>query len=211
MSRLSRLLGVLATGLLLAAGPALADAGKAKRFEDALVTAIPMGQVFAMIAGGDPDWPRKQIDPDMSAGQSACLAGELSADGERRRLRPLVNRYLADNPDRVDADLAILELGGPALGMMMIAGARQEQTGEPVDEAALLATLSQEQTEAFVAMMAGPEHASLRVLMGIGNAFDANASQDHNEAAGEAAGEDLALRIMRRAFAICETPFPLDN
>lgn len=210
MNRAGRGLSAVMLGLLLVAGPALADAGKVQRLEDALVRAIPMGEVFALIADGDPDWPRRQFDPGLSAGQSACLAGELSHEGERRRIRPLATRYVADNPGRIDDDLRTMELGGRALGMMMVAGARQEQTGVPADEDALLASLSQAETEAFVALMSDAKYAPLRELMGIGNLFNAQASRAANETAGEAAGEDLAMRVMRRAFAICDTPFPMD-
>lgn len=210
MNKLSRGFKFFLLGLLLAAGPALADPGKVKRLEDALVTAIPMGEVFALIAGGDADWPRRQFDPGLSAGQSACLAGELSSEGERRRFRPLATRYVADNPARINDDLAMMELGGPVLGKMMIAGAKQEQTGVPVDQEAMLAALTPAQIEAFVALVADPKYAPLRELMGIGNAFNPEASQADNESAGEAAGEDLAVRIMRRAFAVCDTLFPMD-
>lgn len=210
MNGFKRGLLALSFGLLLAAGPALANADKVKRLEEAVLTAIPMGGVFALIADGDADWPRRQFGPDITAGQSACLAGELSHDGERRRIRPLVTRYVADNPARIDDDLKMMELGGPVLGKMMMAGAEQERTGVPVDQDAMIRSLSQAQTEAFVALIAEPRYAPLRELMGIGNAFNPAASAAENESSGEAAGEDLAVRIMRRAFAACDTPFPLD-
>ena len=209
MSRARLWLFATAAALLLAVSPAQADAGKVKRLEDAVVIAIPMGDIFALMGGGHADWPRR-LDPSLGAGQSACLASELSVDGERRRLRPLVTRYVADHPGRIDDDLALLELVGPIMGRMMLGGAVEEQTGQPFDSDALVESLSEAEAEGFVALVADARYVPLRELLGIGNMFNPEASQAENEAAGEAVGEDIAVRILRRAYANCDVPFPID-
>ena len=51
-----------------------------------------------------------------------------------------------------------------------------------------------------------PDYAPLRRLADIGNAFDAGASAEENEASGEAAGSDMATRVMLGAMSACDVP-----
>lgn len=198
-------IATLALPLLLAVAPAMAnDARKVDRLTDALVQAVPIGTVMEMMADQDPNWPVQDKPGAVNKGELACLRDELSEEGLRRNKRREVVRYVAENPGRVDGDLALLERGAARIfGTLMLAGAEAEQTGVPADEEALLAKFSPAETESLLTLMTDPAYRPLRVVAGIDGGFDANQSAAENEEKGEQMGMDLATRIMMAALDTC--------
>ncbi|HEU0152521.1 MAG TPA: hypothetical protein VFQ84_04150 [Arenimonas sp.] len=197
-----------AAGLLMALPAAAEPAGaRVARLTDLVVETVPMGEVLGRLAATNPDWPLQENPDLVSAGQLACLRDELSEGGYRRMKRTEVVAYVAEDAARADADIALLEAGAAwMMRQLMLAGVEEERTGIPFDEAQIMAQASEAQLGAFMQMMTGEEQASLRVLLGIGEAYDAGRSADENEAAGEQAGGDLATRIVLKAMANCSIP-----
>lgn len=203
-------LKALLLAALLATVPSLAGAAedpRVDRLTDLVVRAIPLGEVFDALARDMPAWPMQDKPDAVGPGKLACLRAELSSAGYRRAVRKTVVDYTAEHAARVDGDIALLD-GGAAMIMnkLMIAGAEQERTGVPTDENALLADSTPEQLQAFMDFMTGADYVPLRRLAGVGEAFDAQASAEENEAGGEAAGADLATRAMLRAMGDCDVP-----
>lgn len=202
-----RLKSLLLAALFALAPVASADEARIERLTDLVVRAIPMGQIFETLALADPAWPMQEKPDAVSKAQLGCLRAELSPSGYRRSKRAEVAEYFAANPSRFDQDIRILEQGAATLmNKMMIAGVEQERTGKAVDEAALLAESTPEQLMAFMSFMTAPDYAPLRALAGFGNAFNASASAEENEASGEAAGSDMATRVMLGAMSTCDVP-----
>lgn len=206
----------LAAGAVLAAAPAdkvSAKAGKpqndaqVERLTDLVVQAIPMGMIFDSLSEADPNWPMQEKPDAVTPAQLGCLRRELSADGYRRTKREDAAAYIEQHPSSLEQDIRVLDEGAALMmGKLMLAGVEQERTGIPVDQNALMGQASPEQLAAFMSFMTSPDHASLRRLAGIGNAFDHGRSAEENENAGEAAGADLATRIMLKAMGRCEVP-----
>lgn len=210
MSRTLRHRFLLAAALLFAPPFALASAGadhaaKVGRLVDAVVEMMPFGKVFDLLASEDPAWPFAEAPGKVDAGQLACVRGELSSAGYRRYQLPLVTAYAADNADRLDQDLALLEGGAaPLFGKLVIAGAEGERTGVAVNPEAVLAGATPEQLAAFMAVFSDPANAGLRGLAGFGEALGLEKTEAENEAAGEKVGGDLAGMLLRRALATCD-------
>lgn len=200
---------MLSAAGVFAALPVSADSAGARvaRLTDLVVRTVPMGEVFTMLARSDADWPVQDNPGAVSAGQLACLRDELSNDGYRRMKRTEVIAYVAENPGRADADIAVLEAGGAKMmNRLMLAGVEQERTGVPVDQAKIMGEATAGELAAFMQMMTGPEQTALRKLLGIGNAYDAERSAEENESAGEDAGADLATKVMLKAMSNCDVP-----
>lgn len=198
---------LLLAALLVLAPVASADPARLDRLADLLVQAIPMGVLFDGMADEDPNWPMQENPRAISKAQLGCLRGELSSSGYRRAKRAEVVEYAAKHADKIDADIELLEEGAAVLmGKLMLAGAEQERTGVPVSEAELLGQATPEQLAAFMSFMTAPDNAPLRRLAGIGNAFDASATDEENEASGEAAGSDMVTRVILGAMSACEVP-----
>jgi len=206
----------LAAGAASAGAPADgagARSGKAgqeaqvDRLTDLVVRAIPLGTIFESLSEADPNWPMQEKPEAVTADQLGCLRRELSSDGYRRTKREDAAAYVKQHPSSLEQDLRVLDEGAAMMmGKLMLAGVEQERTGVPVDESALMGQASPEQLAAFMSFMTSPDHASLRRLAGIGNAFDHERSAEENESAGEAAGADLATRVMLKAMGRCEVP-----
>ena len=195
---------------LLALAPSMAPAAEKARLDrltDLVVSAIPLGAIFDGLLQSDPKWPMQEAPDRVSPSQLACLRNELSSGGYRRAKRTEVATYAARNAARIERDIEVLE-GGAALlmGKLMMAGVEQETTGVPIDQAALMAESTPEQLAAFMSFMTAPDYAPLRQLAGIGDAFDASADGDENEQRGEAAGADLATRVMLGGMQRCDVP-----
>jgi hypothetical protein len=189
-----------------AAGPAKAsDEAQTERLTDLMVELVPMGRIFEMLAKDDPKWPMQEKPDAVTPAQLSCLRTELSTAGYRRGKRTDVAAYAAANPSSLADDVKLLEGGAAALmGRLMMAGAEGERTGVKVSEQEVLGGATPEQLASFMAFMTGPDHAGLRKLAGIGNAFSGEKSAEENEKSGEAAGENLATQVMLRAMGSCE-------
>lgn len=196
---------LLGAGLLAATGvQAQSSAAKVEQLTDLVVQTMPMGDIFEMFASADPNWPVQDNPDAVSRGQLACLRDELSPAGYRRLKRSEVVAYVAENDARVDADINVLASGGArVMNMMVIAGAEGERTGVPADENEILSRASEAELEAFMSMFASEDHAALRGLLGIGEAFAPDKTAEENEAAGEEVGGDLATRVMLKSLDTC--------
>ena len=193
----------------LAALPAFAQSSgdRVARLTDLVVQTVPMGEIFTMLADTSPEWPMQEKPGAVSAGQLACLRDELSNDGYRRMKRTEVVAYVAENSAEVNADIAVLERGAAkTMRALMLAGVEQERTGVAVDQNEILGQATPDELAAFMQMMTDEKQSKLRRLLGIGNAFDAARSAEENESAGEAAGGDLATRVMLKAMSNCSVP-----
>lgn len=178
---------------------------KIERLTDLMVELVPMGRIFDMLAKDDPKWPMQDKPDAVTPAQLSCLRSELSNTGYRRAKRKDVAEYVAANPSRVDDELKLLESGAAAvMGRLMIAGAEGERTGVKVSEQEVLGSATPEQLGSFMAFMSAPDHAGLRKLSGLGNAFSTDKSSEENEQNGEAAGQNLATQVMLRAMGACE-------
>ena len=215
--RARRLLAALLLSALLAL-PAIAAAGadrvekatadaRIDRLNDLVVRAIPLGIIFDDLARQDPKWPMQAKPEAVNAKQLRCLRRELSDDGYRKAKREDVVAYAGRHPSVIDQDIRVLDEGAAMMmGKLMMAGVEQERTGIEVDQNALMSEAEPEQLAAFMSFMTSPDHAALRGLAGIGNAFDSQRSAEENENAGEAAGADLATRMILRAMGRCDVP-----
>jgi len=200
------LAGALLSASAQAAGPANASQeAKTDRLTDLMVELVPMGRIFDMLAKSDPKWPMQDKPDAVTPAQLSCLRTELSNTGYRRAKRKDVAEYVAANPSRIDDELKLLE-GGAAtvMGRLMMAGAEGERTGVKVSEQEVLGSATPEQLASFMAFMTAPDHAGLRKLSGLGNAFSTEKSSEENEQSGEAAGENLATQVMLRAMGACD-------
>ena len=206
----------LAAGIAVAAAPAdnaLAKTGKpqqdaqVERLTDLVVQAIPMGAIFETLSEADPNWPMQEKPDAVTPEQLGCMRRELSAEGYRRAKREDAAAYAQQHTSLVEQDIRVLNEGAAMMmGKLMLAGVEQERTGVPVDQNALMGQASPEQLAAFMSFMTSPDYAPLRRLAGIGNAFDHGRSAEENENAGEAAGADLATKVMLKAMGRCDVP-----
>jgi hypothetical protein len=200
---------VLAAVPAAAAEPAVTHEQRIERLTDSMVVLMPFGTIFEGIAAEEPAWPVMEKIDEVTAKELVCLRGELSSKGYRRYTRGLVKDYADANPQRLDADIALVENGvAEMFGKLVLAGAEGERTGVQANPDELLAGYSPAQTEAFMAFFSAPEYAGLRRVAGVGNQFDENKSAEENEAAGEQLGSDLASKLMFRAMDICGVERP---
>lgn len=199
---------LLLVALLPMAGAATADnEAQVERLTREVAKMLPMGAIFEMLAKDDPAWPMQHDPKAVSAGQLACLRSELSPEGELRRVRGMVAEYVDDNPGRVEKDLEVLEGGASeAMSRMVMAGAEEERTGVAANPDAVLAGLSPDQVGNFLSFFTEDSYAPLRELAGFGDALSVDKTAEENEAAGEAVGSGLALKVMLRAMGTCNVP-----
>jgi hypothetical protein len=196
---------LLAVVLAALAMPASATpAASVDRLTDLITHALPMGEVFDQMAAADPAWPAAGAEDKVTVSQLGCLRKELSSAGYRRTVRARVQQYSAANPARIAGDIKVLEDGAAELfRRSMLAGVQQEATGQPVDEAALLADASPAQIEAMTTFFADPGFAPLRLLAGLADDMHAERSVEETEARGEEVGADFATRLMTGAISTC--------
>lgn len=204
----------LAASLVLAAVPAAAEPAasheqRIERLTDAMVVLMPFGTIFEGVAAEEPAWPVMDKIDEVTAKELVCLRGELSTKGYRRYTRGLVKDYADANPQRLDADIALVE-GGVAemFGKLVLAGAEGERTGVEANPEEVLAGYSPAQLDDFMRFFSAPEYSGLRKVAGVGNQFDENKTAEENEAAGEQLGSDLASRLMQRAMDSCGVELP---
>jgi hypothetical protein len=198
-----------AAALALFASVAWAAApGEARidRLTDLVVQAMPFGKVFEMVQAGDPKWPLGDKAAKATPAQLACLRGELSAEGYRRKKRADVVEYAKAHPDKVEPSIQVLESGAAELfGKFVIAGAEGEASGKPADASAIAAAATPAQGLALTALASDPVHADLRVLVGMGNMFDKlGEGNDEMHAEGEKQGTEVSMQLMLDAMATCQ-------
>lgn len=195
---------VLSTATTTAVAAEPSDA-TVERLTTLVVEAVPLGEIFEMLADTDPAWPMQDKPDAVTPAQLACLRRELSADGYRASKRVEVANYAKRSPGTVEGDIRILSDGAAFLMReLMLAGAQQERTGKPMSEEDVLGKASPAQVAAFMTFMTDADYRGLRRLTGIGSAFSPDNSQEENEAAGESAGENMAMRAMLGAMERCD-------
>ena len=177
------------------------------RLNDLVVQAVPMGEIYEMLAKDDPKWPMQDKPDAVTSTQLACLRRELSVDGYRASRRVEVAEYARRNPENVEGDIRVLADGAAFLmRALMLAGAENERSGKEVVPEEVLGTATPAQASAFISFMSEPKYSDLRGLTGIGNSYASGNSARQNEAAGESAGENLAMREMLGAMERCDVP-----
>jgi hypothetical protein len=184
-----------------------APASSAARMTDLQVRMMPFGAIFDSLASGNPDWPMQEKPDAVTPEQLSCLRDELSTPGFRRYKLAQVEAYIAANPSRVDAEIALLEQGAADLfGTLVAAGAESERSGVEADPAVVLKDASPEQMLSFVTFFSDPNYAGLRKLSGLGDALSIDKSVQENESAGEKVGSTLTMQIMLTAMSTCKVP-----
>ena len=204
---------LLAAGLVLAAGPAVAETQgheqRVERLTDAMVVLMPFGTIFDSIAADEPTWPAMGRADEITGKQLACLRGELSSKGYRRHVRERVKAYADANRERIANDITLVENGvAEMFGRLVIAGAEGERTGVQADPDAILAEYSEAQGNAFMAFFESEEYAGLRELAGLGDQLGRGKTAQENEAAGEQLGSALATELLIRAMDTCDVDLP---
>lgn len=199
---------VLALALSAASAWAAAPSqAQIDRLTDLVVQAMPFGQIFEKVQAGDPTWPLGDKAVKATPAQLACLRGELSSEGYRRKKRADVVEYAKAHPDRVEGDIRLLESGAAELfGKFVIAGAEGETGGKPADPEAIAAAATPAQGLSLTALASEPSHADLRVLLGMGNKFDRSGegSDEEMRAEGEKQGTQVGVQLMLGAMATCQ-------
>ncbi len=202
----------LLLGLACCAGAAWAAApseAQIDRLTDLAVQAMPFGRIFDQLQAGDPTWPLGDKAGNATPAQMACLRSELSAAGYRRKKRADVVEYAKAHPEGVEADIRLLESGAAELfGKFVMAGAEGEAAGKPVDAEAIAAAATPAQGLSLAALASDPEHADLRVLLGMGTMFDklGTGKDDDMQAEGEKQGTEVGVQLMLGAIATCQLP-----
>jgi hypothetical protein len=204
---------IVAMGLTLAFGcmPVHANDDKPSeaqvdRVADRLVQMMPFGELMDETAKADPAWPLQERAGKSTPEQLACLRRELSADGYLRSRRVRAVEYVADNPQRVDEDLRVLDRVSPVVGRMVKLGMESGKTGKDVDPASVVKDMSADDLQSFLSFISEPKYASLRALSGLGEAFSLTRSAKENEDAGKSVGERLVGQLMIDAMATCDVP-----
>jgi hypothetical protein len=178
------------------------------RLTDAVVAMLPIGKLFDEQAAADPTWPLQEAK-GITPQQLACARSELSTEGYRRTKRAEVGQYAKDHPSHLRADIDVLE-GGAAFvfSKLMQAGVdkAKAQSDAPIDPAAVLAGVTNEQVLAFVTFGNDPQYADLRRLTGLGDALSAGQSEGESESRGKQVGATIASRLMIQAMGTCNVP-----
>lgn len=201
------LLAFAALGAVQAAESRAQTSSSAARMTDLQVRMMPFGAIFDSLASADPDWPMQEKPDAVTPKQLSCLREELSTPGFRRYKLAQVETYIAANPSRVDAEIALLEQGPADLfGTLVAAGAESERTGVAADPAVVLKDASPEQMLSFITFFSDPNYAALRKLSGLGDALGIDKSAEENESAGEKIGATLTMQIMLTAMSTCKVP-----
>ena len=208
MKAMLRTCFLLASLLSVPAWAAEADEKDIERLTDLVVAAMPFGVVFDGAQARDPNWPLEDKAKNATAGQLACLRGEMSSAGYRRGKRAEVVAYAAAHPANVKRDIELLEAGAADLfGRFVRAGAEQEATGKPADIDAIVASAGAAEAMSLTQLTTPAHYADLRTLIGFGAMFDA---ADEGAAEMEKRGEDQGMQIgamlMIKAVRTCDLP-----
>jgi hypothetical protein len=178
-----------------------------ERLTDAVVEAMPIGQIFDLAEAQSPLWPMQQKPEALTGEQLACVRGELSSAGYRRLKRAEVVAYAEANPSRTASDLQLLEAGAATLmGRLVMGGAQAASVGAAFDERKVLVDATTAQTLSLMKFFTDPDYAALRKLSGVGDSLSVSKSKDENEAAGKQVGQSLGLQHMITAMGTCKVP-----
>lgn len=201
------LLAFAALGTAQAAENTVPAVSNVARMTDLQVRMMPFGAIFDTLASENPAWPLQDKPDAVTPKQLGCLRDQLSTPGYRRYKLAQVETYVAANPSRVDAEIALLEQGAADLfGKLVTAGAESERSGVEADPAVVLKDASPEQMLSFVTFFSDPNHAGLRKLSGLGDALGIDKSAEENESAGEKIGSTMMMQIMLTAMSTCTVP-----
>ncbi|MFZ2753052.1 MAG: hypothetical protein WAZ48_06350 [Lysobacteraceae bacterium] len=201
------LLAFAAFGAAQAAESSAPAVSNTARMTDLQVRMMPFGAIFDTLASENPAWPMQEKPDAVTPKQLGCLRDQLSTPGYRRYKLAQVEAYVAANPSRVDAEIALLEEGAADLfGRLVTAGAESERSGIETDPATVLKDASPEQVLSFVTFFSDPNHAELRKLSGLGDALGIHKSAEENESAGEKIGSTMMMQIMLTAMSTCKVP-----
>lgn len=196
---------------LLALLPLVASAQNAQvqadKLAEVMMRMLPFGKILDDAAAANPEWPLQGKADKVEPAKLSCLRGELSTDGYRRSKRAQALEYVKAHPDRVDADLALLNGGAASVFSDFInAGVNEAQTGKKVETTEVMKQMKAEQMLSFIDFITEPKHAPLRELVGIGEAFDPTKTPQQNSDAGKGVGTRLVLKLMLGAMTTCDVP-----
>jgi len=177
------------------------------RLTRAMVTLLPMGEIFDRFAAKDAEWPVKGKMDKVKPDQLACLRRELSSDGYTRTRRTEVEAYVKAHPARLKEEMELLESGAAeAYGKLIKAGVDAKISGKPADSDAVLKSLQGEQLLSFMKFAQDPSYSDLRKLAGMGDALvDADTSKE-SKRAGQQVGKSLASKYILQATVTCNVP-----
>ena len=201
----------VATAAVLALLPLAAAAQNAQvqadKLTEVMLQMLPFGKILDDAAAADPSWPVQGKADKVTPAQLSCLRGELSSRGYARSKRAEALTYVKANPDRVDADLALLNGGAASVFADFVnAGVNEAQGGQKVEPTDVMKKMKADQMLSFVDFITETKHAPLRELVGIGEAFDPAKSSQQNSDAGKSVGTRLVLKLMLGAMKTCDVP-----
>jgi hypothetical protein len=178
------------------------------RFTRAMVTLLPMGELFDRFIAKDPEWPVKGKMDKVTPEQLACLRRELSSDGYTHTRRLEVEAYVKAHPSQLKDEIELLESGAAeAYGKMIKAGFDAKLSGASADSNSILKSMQSEQLLSFMKFSTDINYSDLRKLAGIGEALadvDDTKKSQHN--AGQRVGKSLASKYIFQATATCKVP-----
>ena len=199
--------GVLACALAMGIAAPLqaADTREAQVSEltALVVKMMPIGPVFEGEAAKDPHWPlnAEQL-AKVGEEKLTCLRGELSDAGYRRARAADSRDYVDAHTDRIDADLVMLRQISAVFAQSVEAGMEEARGGKKAAADAIVAS----NTDAAVQMaefLTDKDRSDLRAMLGIGDSLLSGDAQKDKKA-GEDAGADLVIDLMRRAIDTCQ-------
>ena len=115
--------------------------------------------------------------------------------------------FVRQGDEAMDRSIRLMESGAArVMGALVMAGVEQEMTGRKIDETEIMGASRPEELQAFMEFMTSPDHAGLRRVVGIGEAFDADSSAEENNARGEKVGGDLATQLILGGMGRCDIP-----
>lgn len=170
-----------------------------------LAQMLPLGKMMDAQAARDPKWPLEGKVDLVTPEQLACMRHEMSSDGWRQSKLAEAREYAMAHPERVAADLRILQAGAAKVTSRMVHAGLLAKEGEaPVDTKAALASVSAKQMHAFVLFAKDPGFAQLRELVGIENSF--NKTREENQKASYDMGVSIGMKFTLRAMDDCKIP-----
>lgn len=177
------------------------------RLTRAMVTLLPMGEIFDHFAAKDAEWPAKGKMDKVTPDQLACLRRELSTEGYTRTRRAEVEAYVKAHPAEVKDDIELLE-GGAAetYGKLIRAGFEAKFSGTHADSNAILKSLQSDQLLSFMKFAQDPSYSDLRKLAGMADALVGADTSKESQRAGQQVGKTLASKYILQANATCKVP-----
>lgn len=173
------------------------------RMTDAVIQAFPMEKMIAATEARNPNWPMAKAPSLAIAQKLACVRKELANGPMRQWKRDEVVAYAKLHGARFEQDITLVEIAAPAFGKLVMAGFESAASGEQVDLADLLASMTPEQKAAMVQLNKDPEMSPLRDLIGIGNAKGDDMHQGSNHEVTAVMGAS-GLKLLTRTMKDCD-------